>query len=111
MANKFNSELDRLQGKRGDSSSSRTAQGQDQLLALQVEIDQAKYAKQGRVECSREGDGLKVHVKGQAVAFWRLEGPNLTLYRLGSDAAETHATDSSQAAIFTARLIAAAWQA
>ncbi len=111
MANKFNKELDRRQGKRGDLSSSKAASSEDGLLALEEEIQHAKYATQGRIECSREGDSLKVHIRGQTVAFWRLEGPDLTLYRLGSDVAETYATDPNRAAILTARLMAAVWQA
>ncbi len=111
MANKFETEMGNLQGERGGSGSTAESCGQDKLSVLQDQIDRAKYARQGAVSCSREGHGLKVHVRGQAVAFWRVEGSDLTLYRAGSGAAETRASDSGQAAMFTARLVAAVWEA
>ena len=110
MANEFDRELERLRSARQASSSPSRTGSDDQLSSLQKEIDRAKYAKRASVECLREADGLKVRIKGQAIAFWRVEGSHLALYRVGSDLAETHATDFSLAAIFTARLVAAAWQ-
>ena len=110
MANEFDSEMEQLRTASLTSSLAEASAADQQLSSLQNEIDQAKYAKQARVECARDGDALKVQIKGQAVAFWRVEGAQLALYRSGSDLPETHASDPGQAAIFTARLIAAAGQ-
>ena len=76
MANEFHSEVERLRAASPTSSLAETSAADQQLSSLQNEIDQAKYAKQACVECARDGDALKVQVKGHAVAFWRVKGGN-----------------------------------
>jgi hypothetical protein len=111
MGNKFDNEMDRLKAAPAGNRHEDMAAAAARLSSLQKEIEASRHADKGRVGCEIAGDGLSVSVNRQAVGLWRVEGPDLALYRPGSVSAECHVSSITDAAKMTARLVAAAGQA
>lgn len=111
MANKFDSEMDRLKAAPTGDRHKDVASATHRLGSLLKEIEASRQADKGKVGCEIGDDGLSVSVNRQAVGLWRVEGPDLALYRPGSAAAECHVSTVADAAKMTARLVAAAGQA
>src|SRR5262245_25309059 len=111
MGNKFDNEMERLKAApTGDRNQDDAAAGH-RLSSLQHEIEASRHADASKVGCAIESDGLSVSVNHQAVGLWKVEGPDLALYRPGSPSAECHVSSIADAAKMTARLVAAAGQA
>lgn len=111
MANKFDSEMDRLKAAPTEDRHQDVASAQHRLGSLLKEIQASRSADQDKIGCAIGDDGLSVSVNRQDVGLWRVEGPDLALYRPGSSSAECHVSSVSDAAKMTARLVAAAGQA
>ena len=111
MANKFDSEIDRLNAAPTGDRHQDEASASQRLRSLLKEIETSRHADQGKIGAEIGDDGLSVSVNRQAVGLWRVEGPDLALYRPGSAAAECHVSTVTDAAKMTARLVAAAGQA
>lgn len=97
MANKFDSE--------------NMASAAQRLQSLLKEIEASRQANQGSIGAEIGDDGLSISVNRQAIGLWCVEGPDLALYRPGSDAADCHVSSIADAAKMTARLVSAAGQA
>jgi hypothetical protein len=112
MANKVDEEMNRLrEGAHGHPGTDVKAAAHDRLSRLQSEIEASRVAGEGVLACDLEPeDGLAISLKGQPVAVWKIEGPNLALYRAGAAAAECQASSVAEAAKLTARLVAATSQ-
>jgi hypothetical protein len=111
MANEFDSEIDRLKAAPTGDRHQDMASSAQRLRSLQNEIEASRHADQGTIGAEIGDDGLSVSVNRQAVGLWRVEGPDLALYRPGCAAAECHVSSITDAAKMTARLVAAAGQA
>ena len=111
MANKFDSEIDRLKAAPAGDRHQDMAAATQRLESLLKEIEASRHAEQGKFGAEIGDDGLSVSVNRQAVGLWRVEGPDLALYRPGSAAADCHVSSIADAAKMTARLVAAAGQA
>lgn len=111
MANKYDSEMDRIKAAPTGDRHDDLAAANHRLGTLRQEIEASKHADHGKVGCEIAEDGLSVSVNRQAVGLWRVEGPDLALYRPGSPSAECHVSSIADAAKMTARLVAAAGQA
>ena len=111
MANKFDSEIDRLKAAPTGDRHKDLASASQRLGSLLKEIEASRRADQGNIGVEIGEDGLSVSVNRQAVGLWRVEGPDLALYRPGCAAADCHVSSIADAAKMTARLVAAAGQA
>lgn len=111
MANKFDSEIDRLKAAPSGDRHQDVASASQRLRSLLEEIKASRYADPGKIGAEIGNEGLSVSVNRQAVGLWRVEGPDLALYRPGSSAADCHVSTIVDAAKMTARLVAAAGQA
>ena len=74
--------------------SERLRTASQRLRSLLKEIETSRHADQGKIGAEIGDDGLSVSVNRQAVGLWRVEGPDLALYRPGSAAAECHVSNS-----------------
>jgi hypothetical protein len=111
MANNFDSEVDRLKAAPTGDRHQDMASASQRLESLLKEIEASRHADQSKIGAEIGDDGLSVSVNRQAVGLWRVEGPDLALYRPGSAAADCHVSSIADAAKMTARLVAAAGQA
>ncbi len=110
MGNQFDDEMKELRRETSATGSKDVQEAAtERLNRLERALTSAATAD---VACERNEPGaLAVSVKGQAVGVWKIEGPNLALYRSDDASPDCQATSVSEAAKLTARLVAAVGQA
>jgi hypothetical protein len=111
MPNQFDREMDRLGAEQNAGSPETKAEALKELTFLKQQIESSRTAASVDLDLRLANESLEIAIKGQSIGVWRREGADLTLYRPGSAAAESHATSVADAAKMTARLVAAAGQA
>jgi hypothetical protein len=98
MSGAYDQEMEKLQ-KTANVQALATALGQSKKFA-------------GLGSCKLSGrDTLEVSIKGQVVGVWKEDLPNLLLFRPGADRPDSTVTSVTEAAVMTARLVAASGQA